>query len=140
MLFCCLWSQKVFIVVSTFLFRDQILFVALKFALCFSLPMKFDYLQWLYIWPIDKVWAWCLLGINILKLILCRQSPSKNRRLNPDNFSSCSLLEKTCDLIKKFPEYFDVVVSVARKTDGRHWADLFSAAGRSTEYVIVLCY
>ncbi|KAI3681790.1 hypothetical protein L6452_36595 [Arctium lappa] len=44
-----------------------------------------------------------------------------------------SLLEKTCDLIKKFPEYFDVVVSVARKTDGRHWADLFSAAGRSTE-------
>lgn len=44
-----------------------------------------------------------------------------------------SLLEKTCELIKKFPEYFDVVVSVARKTDGRHWADLFSAAGRSTE-------
>ncbi|GJU72336.1 Rab6A-GEF complex partner protein 1-like protein [Tanacetum coccineum] len=44
-----------------------------------------------------------------------------------------SLLEKTCDLIKKFPEYFDVVVSVARKTDGRHWADLFSAAGRTTE-------
>lgn len=49
-----------------------------------------------------------------------------------------SLLEKTCGLIKNFPEYFDVVVSVARKTDGRHWADLFSAAGRSTEYVISL--
>lgn len=47
--------------------------------------------------------------------------------------SACSLLEKTCDLIKKFPEYLDVVVSVARKTDGRHWADLFNAAGRSTE-------
>ncbi|KAL2233865.1 RAB6A-GEF complex partner protein 1 [Sesamum indicum] len=44
-----------------------------------------------------------------------------------------SLLEKTCDLIRNFPEYYDVVVSVARKTDGRHWADLFSAAGRSTE-------
>lgn len=28
-----------------------------------------------------------------------------------------------------------MVVSVARKTDGRHWADLFAAAGRSTEYV-----
>lgn len=46
-----------------------------------------------------------------------------------------TLLEKTCDLIRNFPEYLDVVVSVARKTDGRHWADLFSAAGRSTEYV-----
>lgn len=44
-----------------------------------------------------------------------------------------TLLEKTCDLIRNFPEYLDVVVSVARKTDGRHWADLFSAAGRSTE-------
>ncbi|XP_021748783.1 RAB6A-GEF complex partner protein 1-like isoform X3 [Chenopodium quinoa] len=44
-----------------------------------------------------------------------------------------SLLEKTCDLIRNFPEYHNVVVSVARKTDGRHWADLFSAAGRSTE-------
>lgn len=41
---------------------------------------------------------------------------------------------QTCDLIQHFPEYLDVVVSVARKTDGRHWADLFSAAGRSTEY------
>ncbi|KAL6585147.1 hypothetical protein OROMI_004436 [Orobanche minor] len=49
------------------------------------------------------------------------------------NQTSVSLLEKTCDLIRNFPEYFDVVVSVARKTDGRHWADLFSAAGRSTE-------
>jgi len=47
-----------------------------------------------------------------------------------------TLLEKTCDLIRNFPEYLDVVVSVARKTDGRHWADLFSAAGRSTEYVL----
>ncbi|RAL48931.1 hypothetical protein DM860_001251 [Cuscuta australis] len=44
-----------------------------------------------------------------------------------------SLLDKTCDLIRNFPEYWDVVVSVARKTDGRHWADLFAAAGRSTE-------
>ncbi|KAH9320719.1 hypothetical protein KI387_015358, partial [Taxus chinensis] len=44
-----------------------------------------------------------------------------------------SLLEQTCDLIRNFPEYLDVVVSVARKTDGRHWADLFAAAGRSTD-------
>ncbi|XP_020080501.1 RAB6A-GEF complex partner protein 1-like [Ananas comosus] len=58
---------------------------------------------------------------------ISRQSASRNQ------LSSNSLLEKTCDLIKKFPEYVDVVVSVARKTDGRHWADLFSAAGRSTE-------
>ncbi|KAD3069112.1 hypothetical protein E3N88_36992 [Mikania micrantha] len=52
------------------------------------------------------------------------------QNVNRDN---PSLLEKTCDLIKNFSEYFDVVVSVARKTDGRHWSDLFSAAGRSTE-------
>ena len=31
-----------------------------------------------------------------------------------------------------------MVVSVARKTDGRHWADLFSAAGRSTEFSVSL--
>ncbi|KAG9157654.1 hypothetical protein Leryth_014165 [Lithospermum erythrorhizon] len=49
------------------------------------------------------------------------------------NDASSSLLVKTCDLLRNFPEYFDVVVSVARKTDGRHWADLFAAAGRSTE-------
>lgn len=52
------------------------------------------------------------------------------------NHAKRSLLEKTCDLIRNFPEYLDVVVSVARKTDGRHWADLFTAAGRSTEYVL----
>lgn len=73
-----------------------------------------------------------------MKLIFCRQSASRNQSSVPNHAKSCSLLEKTCDLIKKFPEYFDVVVSVARKTDGRHWADLFSAAGRSTEYVIYL--
>lgn len=77
------------------------------------------------------------MSLNPLTLILCRQSPSRNQGavFSP---AASSLLEKTCDLIKKFPEYFDVVVRVARKTDGRHWADLFSAAGRSTEYVIFL--
>lgn len=63
---------------------------------------------------------------------ISRQNGNKNQATVP-NSTSCSLLEKTCELIKKFPEYFDVVVSVARKTDGRHWADLFAAAGRSTE-------
>lgn len=63
----------------------------------------------------------------------CRPSVNKNQIAVPR--SNClSLLEKTCELLKNFPEYLDVVVSVARKTDGRHWADLFSAAGRSTEY------
>ncbi|KAL6953770.1 hypothetical protein U1Q18_049214 [Sarracenia purpurea var. burkii] len=64
---------------------------------------------------------------------ISRQSANKNQMSVPKSASNSSLLEKTCDLIKNFPEYFDVVVSVARKTDGRHWADLFSAAGRSTE-------
>ncbi|CAH9118160.1 unnamed protein product [Cuscuta europaea] len=59
---------------------------------------------------------------------------TRNNLTTISNHSSItSLLEKTCDLIRNFPEYFDVVVSVARKTDGRHWADLFAAAGRSTE-------
>lgn len=62
-----------------------------------------------------------------------RQNSSKNQAAVANR--STSLLEKTCDLIRYFPEYYDVVVSVARKTDGRHWADLFSAAGRSTECV-----
>lgn len=61
------------------------------------------------------------------------QDASKNQISIPNGSKNSSLLEQTCDLIKNFHEYFDVVVSVARKTDGRHWADLFSAAGRSTE-------
>ncbi|KAG8059199.1 hypothetical protein GUJ93_ZPchr0002g23824 [Zizania palustris] len=58
---------------------------------------------------------------------------SKNQLSQKNVPAKKSLLEKTCDLLRNFPEYMDVLVSVARKTDGRHWADLFSAAGRSTE-------
>lgn len=76
------------------------------------------------------------MSLNPLTLIFCRQSASRNQSAVASHAEICTLLEKTCDLIKKFPEYFDVVVRVARKTDGRYWADLFSAAGRSTEYVI----
>ncbi|CAA6666701.1 unnamed protein product [Spirodela intermedia] len=61
------------------------------------------------------------------------QSASKNQLSASLRPSKHTLLEKTCNLIQNFPEYLDVVVSVARKTDGRHWADLFAAAGRSTE-------
>ncbi|EEF50564.1 guanine nucleotide exchange factor subunit RIC1 [Ricinus communis] len=64
---------------------------------------------------------------------ISRQSANKNQRSVPKHAGNCSLLEKTCDFIRNFSEYLDVVVSVARKTDGRHWADLFAAAGRSTE-------
>ncbi|URD86259.1 RIC1 [Musa troglodytarum] len=64
---------------------------------------------------------------------ISRQNANKNQFSASVTPSSNSLLEKTCNLIKNFPEYVEVVVSVARKTDGRHWADLFSSAGRSTE-------
>lgn len=64
---------------------------------------------------------------------ISRQNLRKNQAVVANHSTDPSLLEKTCDLIKNFPEYYDVVVSVARKTDGRHWADLFLAAGRSTE-------
>ncbi|KAI8026736.1 RAB6A-GEF complex partner protein 1 [Camellia lanceoleosa] len=70
---------------------------------------------------------------TVFEAEISRQSANKNQIFVPKHGTDSSLLEKTCDLIKNFPEYFDVVVSVARKTDGRHWADLFSAAGRSTE-------
>ncbi|KAF5953091.1 hypothetical protein HYC85_011035 [Camellia sinensis] len=70
---------------------------------------------------------------TVFEAEISRQSANKNQVFVPKHGTNSSLLEKTCDLIKNFPEYFDVVVSVARKTDGRHWADLFSAAGRSTE-------
>ena len=69
---------------------------------------------------------------NLNVSFICRQSVNKNQISVPIP-KTYSLLEKTCELIRNFPEYLDVVVSVARKTDGRHWADLFSAAGRSTE-------
>ncbi|ESQ43929.1 hypothetical protein EUTSA_v10005756mg [Eutrema salsugineum] len=60
--------------------------------------------------------------------------PTANRKQisGSEHLKKLSLLRKACDLIKNFPEYYDVVVNVARKTDARHWADLFSAAGIST--------
>ncbi|KAK6920089.1 Ribosome control protein 1 [Dillenia turbinata] len=70
---------------------------------------------------------------TVFEAEISRQSANRNQMSQPQSSPSPSLLEKTCDLLRNFPEYIDVVVSVARKTDGRHWADLFSAAGRSTE-------
>lgn len=64
-----------------------------------------------------------------------RPNPNRNQISGPGHLKKLSLLRKACDLIKNFPEYYDVVVNVARKTDARHWADLFSAAGISTTYV-----
>ncbi|XP_044493876.1 guanine nucleotide exchange factor subunit RIC1-like isoform X2 [Mangifera indica] len=64
---------------------------------------------------------------------ITRENINKNHISIPKRATNFSLLERACDLIRNFPEYLNVVVSVARKTDGRHWSDLFSAAGRSTE-------
>ncbi|XP_058184097.1 uncharacterized protein LOC131301726 isoform X2 [Rhododendron vialii] len=93
---------------------------------------------------IEKV-SWLDYGHKVMQVltlsnrkISCRQSANKNQISLPMRAAKFSLLEKTSGLIKSFLEYFDMVVSVARKIDGRHWADLFSAAGRSIEYVISL--
>lgn len=43
-----------------------------------------------------------------------------------------SMLDRACELIRHFTEYLDVVVSVARKTDSRHWSELFASAGKSS--------
>ncbi|XP_010544754.1 PREDICTED: RAB6A-GEF complex partner protein 1-like [Tarenaya hassleriana] len=64
---------------------------------------------------------------------ISRPNVNKIQNSGHRHLQKVSLLQKSCDLIKNFSEYHDVVVSVARKTDARHWADLFSAAGRSTE-------
>ncbi|KNA19833.1 hypothetical protein SOVF_057850 [Spinacia oleracea] len=87
---------------------------------------------------------------TVFEAEISRQSLNKNQKAVSNHKPSRSLMEKTCDLIRNFPEYHNVVVSVARKTDGRHWADLFFAAGRSTElfeecfqrrwYQIAVCY
>ncbi|KAG5008264.1 hypothetical protein JHK85_026806 [Glycine max] len=69
---------------------------------------------------------------TVFEAEISRPNVNKNQ-ISVVNHAKRSLLEKTCDLIRNFPEYLDVVVSVARKTDGRHWADLFTAAGRSTD-------
>ncbi|XP_027350147.1 RAB6A-GEF complex partner protein 1-like isoform X2 [Abrus precatorius] len=69
---------------------------------------------------------------TVFEADISRPNVNKNQ-ISVFKHAKSSLLEKTCDLIRNFPEYLDVVVSVARKTDGRHWADLFAAAGRSTE-------
>ncbi|KAF9687843.1 hypothetical protein SADUNF_Sadunf02G0135300 [Salix dunnii] len=74
-----------------------------------------------------------LLLFTVFDAEVSRQNANKKQASGPKHAGNCSPLEKTCDLIRNFSEYLDVVVSVARKTDGRYWADLFSAAGRSTE-------
>lgn len=61
------------------------------------------------------------------------QSSGKADWPSPIRGNPTMLLHQACDLIRNFSEYLDVVVSVARKTDGRHWNDLFAAAGKSTE-------
>ena len=52
------------------------------------------------------------------------------RRRQPPARSS---LERTVALISDSPEFSDVVVSVARKTDEAEWAALFAAAGTPSE-------
>eukprot|EP00898_Chlorokybus_atmophyticus_P004519 jgi/Chlat1/5068/Chrsp33S08959 len=51
---------------------------------------------------------------------------------NPDKNPGYNMLVAAAELISHFPDFVDVVVSVARKTDERHWALLFQAAGKPT--------
>lgn len=77
---------------------------------------------------------------NICHIKNFRPNANRKQISGPGHLKKLSLLRKACDLIKNFPEYYDVVVNVARKTDARHWADLFSAAGISTTYVFLSLY
>ncbi|CAI5523710.1 unnamed protein product [Closterium sp. Naga37s-1] len=58
-------------------------------------------------------------------------SSASARRRRKEVKKGPSLLDRACELIRHFGEYRDVVVSVARKTDSRHWPDLFASAGNS---------
>ncbi|RYR53709.1 hypothetical protein Ahy_A06g028927 isoform C [Arachis hypogaea] len=60
---------------------------------------------------------------TVFEADISRPNANKNQ-LSVPKHAKRSLLEKTCDLIRNFSEYLDVVVSVARKTDGCHWTDL----------------
>ncbi|KAH7433091.1 hypothetical protein KP509_07G054900 [Ceratopteris richardii] len=70
---------------------------------------------------------------TVFDAVVSSQSYVKADWPSPIRWNPSLLLQQACDLIKNFSEYLDVVVSVARKTDGRHWNDLFAAAGKSTE-------
>lgn len=49
-----------------------------------------------------------------------------------------SLLSLATSLVKEFPQYPDVVVSVARKTESQMWPLLFDTVGRPSEILDVL--
>lgn len=52
---------------------------------------------------------------------------------------SRTLLASAAQLVRQFPDLFsDVVVAVARKTDGSYWGALFSAVGESSRLVAEL--
>lgn len=70
---------------------------------------------------------------TVFDAVVSSQSSGKADWPSPIRWNPSMLLHQACDLIRNFSEYLDVVVSVARKTDGRHWNDLFAAAGKSTE-------
>lgn len=50
------------------------------------------------------------------------------------------LLGRTAKLIKEFPQNLDIIVSVARKTDGSRWPALFEAVGGPSELFKVSCH
>eukprot|EP00210_Caulerpa_lentillifera_P000400 g390.t1 len=52
--------------------------------------------------------------------------------------SGVSMLTLATALVKEFPQYPDVVVSVARKTDTQLWPLLFDAVGRPTACLLVV--
>lgn len=65
---------------------------------------------------------------------MCSQYDNKRRgKVGAAKRIRSHLLQQVCTLIQNFAEYLDVLVSVARKTDSRHWPDLFSVAGKSTK-------
>lgn len=67
------------------------------------------------------------------KLSPLQQAAAQQQEAEQAALQGPSMLQRACNLIRHFAQYLDVVVSVARKTDSRHWGDLFSAAGKSSE-------
>lgn len=87
--------------------------------------------------------CWCFILLDAFIYIssfgwdcICSQSTNRRRGRNiAVKRTIFLLLQQVCNLIHNFQEYLDVLVSVARKTDSRHWPELFAVAGNSTRFV-----
>ncbi|GMH38535.1 hypothetical protein BSKO_06419 [Bryopsis sp. KO-2023] len=62
-----------------------------------------------------------------------RSKHKKGHHATSSSSNDQKLLKNAASLVRSFPQYPDVVVSVARKTDAQYWPLLFDAVGRPSK-------